>query len=192
MSIYILGLVVFFGTHVYSATRSREPGRGIKERLGHGPYMGLYSLAALGGFALLVYGFGLARPSAILYQPPEWARHVTLALMLVAMILLISSYLPTGYLKRATKHPMITAVKVWAVSHLLSNGEVASVLLCVAFLGYAVLSRIMAKRRGDVGPGPDAAASLKWDIVAFLAGCGIYFAFAYYLHPILIGVPAIY
>lgn len=70
MIILLIGLVVFFGLHIFSAVRSRDPGKDIKERLGYGPYMGLYSLISIASFALIVYGYGAARGSGIIYTPP--------------------------------------------------------------------------------------------------------------------------
>ena len=61
MTYLILGILIFFGTHLFTTFRSREPGKDLKVRMGAGPYMGLYSLAAIAGFVLIVWGFGQAR-----------------------------------------------------------------------------------------------------------------------------------
>lgn len=187
----VLGLVIFFGTHLFSAFRSREPGRDIKAKLGAGPYMGLYSLLAIGGFVLIVWGYGEARPAPILYQPPVWMAHLNLALMLPAMILLAAAYAPTGRIRKAVKHPMLAAVKIWALGHLLANGELNSVLLFGSFLAYGVIDRIAVKKRGDNGPGPDAPVSAMGDIAAVVIGAAAYGAILLWLHPILFGVAAL-
>ncbi len=188
MQLLITGLIVFFVTHIYTAFRSREPGRDIKEKLGTGPYMGLYSLAALGGLAQIIYGFGAARPAASLYTPPAWGAHANIGLMLLAMIVLVATYLPTGYIKKTLKHPMLVSVKLWATGHLLANGDMASVLLFGSFLAYAVLSRIAAKRRGDNGPPADVKANSLSDLGAVLIGAGVWAALLIWLHPVLFGV----
>jgi uncharacterized membrane protein len=187
----IAGLVIFMGTHLFSAVRSREPGKDLRKKMGEGPYMAAYSLVALAGFVLLVWGYGAARPAPVLYQPPAWLAHINLLLMLPAMILLVAAYAPAGRIKKAAKHPMLAAVKLWAFGHLLANGELNSVLLFGSFLAYAVLARIAAKRRGDNGPGPDAAISAQGDIIAIVAGTAAYAAFLFWLHPILFGVAAL-
>ncbi len=191
MMYLVLGLVIFFGTHLFSAVRSRAPGKNLRETMGEGPYMGLYSLLSIAGFALIVWGYGAARPAPILYTPPAFLAHVNLLLMAFAMIFLAAAYLPTGRIKKAVKHPMLLAVKIWAFGHLLANGELNSVLLFGSFLAYGVIDRIAVKRRGDNGPGPDAAVSMVGDAGAVLVGLAAYAAIAFWLHPILFGMPAI-
>lgn len=187
----VSGLVIFFGTHFFSAYRSREPGKDIREKMGHGPYMGLYSLVSLAGFALIVWGYGAARPAPVLYVPPSWFAHINLVLMLFAMVFLAAAYMPTGHIKKAVKHPMLLAVKVWATGHLLANGELNSVLLFGSFLAYGVLDRIAVKKRGDNGPGPDVKANVMGDVGAVVVGLGAYAVIAHWLHPILFGVSAV-
>ncbi|MGE6699017.1 NnrU family protein [Hyphomonas sp. NPDC076900] len=191
MTYLILGIIIFFGAHLFSAFRSRAPGKDLKAKLGYGPYMGLYSLVSAVGLGLMIWGFGAARPAPILYTPPTGLAHLNLALMLPAMILLAAAYLPTGRIKKAVKHPMLAAVKIWALGHLLANGEINSVLLFGSFLAYGVIDRIAVKKRGDIGPGPDAPVSAIGDVGAVVIGAGAYVAILLWLHPILFGMPAL-
>lgn len=190
MTIYIIGLVIFFGLHTYSAIRSREPGADMKERLGYGPFMGLYSLISLVSLILIIYGFGLTRGAGILYTPPSWLAHINLLLMIPALILLVASQVPAGRIKKVSKHPMLLAIKFWALGHLLANGELNSVILFGSFLAYAVFDRIMVKRRGDNGPGPEVTLNPTMDLVSVVAGLAVWGAIAFWLHPILFGVIA--
>lgn len=190
MTYLILGLVIFFGAHLFSAFRSRAPGKDLKVKMGTGPYMGLYSLVSIAGFVLIVWGFGEARPAPILYRPPPAMAHLNLVLMLFALILLAAAYLPTGRIRKGAKHPMLAAVKVWALGHLLANGELNSVLLFGGFLAYGVIDRIAVKRRGDIGPGPDAPVSVMGDVGAVVIGLAAYLAIFLWLHPLLFGVAA--
>lgn len=191
MTFLILGLVIFFGTHLFSAYRSREPGKDIRAKMGQGPYMGLYSLVSLAGFALIVWGYGAARPAPVLYVPPSYFAHINMGLMLFAMVFLAAAYMPTGHIKKAVKHPMLLAVKIWATGHLLANGELNSVLLFGSFLAYGVLDRIAVKKRGDNGPGPDVKANVMGDVGAVVVGLGAYAVIAHWAHPILFGVSAV-
>ena len=191
MLVFLFGLGIFFVAHFYSAVRSRAPGKDIKERMGYGPYMGLYSLVSILGFVLICYGYGLTRGMGLIYSPPVWTKHINLLLMVPALILLVASQLPAGRIAKAVKHPMLLAVKIWALGHLLANGEINAVILFGGFLAYAVFDRIMVKKRGDNGPGPDAALSPVMDLIAIVGGLAVYAALALWLHPILFGVQVI-
>ena len=191
MLMFLAGLVIFFGVHVFSAVRSRDPDKDLRARMGYGPFMGLYSVLSLIGFVLIIYGYGATRGLGILYNPPTWLAHINLVLTIPALILLVVSQLPAGYIKKASKHPMLLAVKLWALGHLLANGEINSVILFGSFLAYAVFDRIMVKRRGDNGPGPDATLNPMMDAISVVGGTAVWAAIALWLHPILFGVVAI-
>ena len=191
MTLFLLGLAIFFGLHIFSAIRSRAPESDLRQRLGEGTYMGLYSLVSLAGFVMIVYGFGAARGAGVLYTPPIWAQHLNLVLMIPALILLVASQLPAGHIKKISKHPMLLSIKIWAVGHLLANGELNSVILFGSFLAYAVFDRIMVKKRGDNGPGPDVKLSPLMDGISVIVGLGAWAALAFWLHPILFGVRVI-
>ncbi len=185
MLLLILGLVVFLGIHSVRilAPDWREAQLG---RLGEKRWKGLYSLVSLAGFVLLVWGYARAWPVApVLYEPPLWGKHVTAALMLPAMIILMVFNLPPGRLKPLLKHPMLVAIKIWAFAHILTNGDLASLLLFGSFLGWAVLDRIATGRRGD--PVPEAGP-VKWDIAAVASGTLLYLLFVWKLHYWLFGV----
>jgi len=190
MTVFLIGFAIFFGLHFYSAVRSRAPENDFKARLGYGPFMGIYSLISLVGLGLMIYGFGGARSAGILYTPPTWMAHINLLLTLPAMILLVASQIPAGRIKKATKHPMLLAVKLWALGHLLANGEVNSVILFGGFLVFAIFDRIMVKRRGDNGPSAEIALNSSMDVISVVVGLGVWAAIAFWLHPILFGVVA--
>ncbi|MCB2112911.1 MAG: NnrU family protein [Parvularculaceae bacterium] len=183
MTLFLLGLVVFFGSHLFTAL-ARGPREALVARLGAGPYKGLYSLAALAGFALIVIGWRGA-DATIVYTTPEWMRHVTYLLVLAALILLASAYLPKGKLAAAAKHPMLAGVKLWAFAHLLVNGEVRSILLFGSFLAFAVVDRIAVKKRGEPTP---TTGPVSNDFIAAIAGLGLWLAIFFVLHPYIAGV----
>lgn len=188
MAMMLVGLAVFFGPHLFSAVRSRASGADLRQRLGYGPYMGLYSLVAIIGLTLIIMGYGSMRPALVLYNPPAWTAHLNYLLMLVALIMLAAAYVPKGHIAKALKHPMLAAVKVWALGHLLANGELNSVILFGAFLAYGVFDRIAVKRRGDLGAGAVTSPSLAGDALAIAIGTAAYAAILVWLHPVLFGV----
>ena len=159
-------------------------------RIGEGPFKGVYSLVSVIGIVLVVYSFGQARQvTGMLYNPPIWMSHLALTLMLISMICLVASSLPAGYIATKTKHPMILAVKIWALAHLLANGETSSVILFASFLAWGVAMRISAKRReraGEVVTRPFVSA--RYDIIAVVLGVVLWAAIIWKLHEWLIGV----
>jgi uncharacterized membrane protein len=187
MPLFIAGLVIFLGIHSAAIVSPGWREAQIARR-GEGVWKGLYSVVSVVGFALLIYGYGLARQSpVVLYTPPAATRHIALALMIPVFPLLLAAYLP-GRIQTAAKHPMLLAVKIWATAHLLSNGTLVDVLLFGAFLVWAVLDRIAAKRRAVPRVTPGAPPSSLNDAIALVGGLGIYAAFLMGAHLWLIGV----
>lgn len=183
----VTGLVIFFGVHSLRifATAWRDR---MVARLGAGPWKAVYSVASLVGIVLIVGGYAAARlEPVVLYNPPYWLRHVAMLLMLPVFPLLLAAYLP-GRIKAAVKHPMLTATKAWALSHLLTNGMLADLLLFGAFLAWAVIARISAGKRPQPAPGA-APPSIRNDVIAVVGGLLLYAVFVMVLHTRLIGVP---
>ena len=151
--ILILGLIVFFGAHTF--VTFREARAAAIERLGLTGYRALFALVSLAGLALIVWGFGQYRAHDWIqvWSPPAFMRHITVGLMLFAVILFTAAFIPS-HIKAKAKHPMLAGVKTWALAHLLSNGDLGSILLFGSFLAWGVYARIAAKRRGDVGRRP--------------------------------------
>ena len=185
----VAGLVLFLGVHsiaiVAPAWRDRMAGRA-----GELAWKGLYALVALAGIVLIVRGYAAARADPTwLYLPPAWLRHVGLLLLVAVFPLLLAAYLP-GRIRSTLKHPMLVAVKAWALAHLLMNGALADVVLFGSFLAWAVVDRISLKRR-PARPVPALPASGWNDGVAVAVGLLIYVAFVLWLHLWLIGVPVV-
>ena len=147
MSLFILGLVLFLGSH---SVRIFADGWRSKmlENMGEKMFKGIYSVASLVGFVLLVYGFSKIRwDSPVLWNPPLAMRHVAAVLMLIAMVLLVAGQVPHNAIKDKLGHPMVLSVKVWALAHLLANGKQADLVLFGAFLVWSVLNFRAAKQR---------------------------------------------
>jgi len=183
MTLFILGLIIFFGAHLGMAAARDFRGSLIKS-LGAMPYKGLYALVSLVGFVLIVKGWKTADTS-ILYTTPDFMRHVTYSLVLLGFILLAAAYLPAGKIAAAAKHPMLAGVKFWALGHLLVNGDVRSVLLFGSFLAFGVIDRILVKKRGETGR---AAGPVTNDIIAVVVGVAAWAGVAFYGHKYITGV----
>lgn len=186
MLLLILGLVIFFGIHSVSIVNPAWRDQ-MAARLGEWPWKGLYAVFAIIGFVLMVKGYGMARLDPVwLYTPPSWTRHLAMLLMIPVFPLLLAAYIP-GRIQTATKHPMLVATKLWAVTHLLANGTLADLLLFGTFLAWAVADRISLKRRTPLAT-PSLPASGINDIIVVVGGLAVYVAFVLWLHASLIGI----
>ena len=189
MTLLIVGIILFLGLHLLRVV-APVLRRSMIASLGENGWKIGYSIASILTLILLIYGFGQARlVTGVLYNPPVWMAHIAITLMLIAMICLVASLLPAGHIAVKTKHPMVLSVKIWALSHLLANGETSSVLLFCAFLGWGVILRISLKRRqraGEVTLRPFVSA--KYDLYAVILGAVAWALITFKLHELLIGV----
>jgi uncharacterized membrane protein len=189
LAVEILGLVIFLGAHVFVTMRDRRAA--LVARLGEWPYRGLFSVVSIVGVLLAAYGFASYRAAGIIvvWDPPAWTRHIVVLLMWPASIMVAAAYIP-GNIKRVLKHPLLVAVKTWAVAHLCANGDLGGIILFGAVLAWAVYDRITLKRRSDPGAPPIPIGGGKNDIVAIVVGTILYLALGFVFHPIVVGVPA--
>lgn len=179
------GLVLFLGIHVFSSMRSVR-GRLIS-RLGESAYKGIYSLVSIAGFGLIVAGMGKA-PSIHLWDPPSWGRYVAIWFMPFALVLLAAAFIP-GNLKRLTAHPMLWSITLWALIHLLANGDLAGLLL---FGGFGIYSLYAMWSQNQRGVRPTQTRRAIWgDIGAIVAGF-IAYALLLKFHGSLFGVAVWY
>lgn len=184
MLLLILGLVVFLGIHMLPTRPSLRAK--AQTRLGATGYKLGFSVVSGIGLAAIILGMGDA-PYIAVWNPPPVTRWVPVALMPIAFILLTAAYVPNN-IRRVVRHPMLAAVKLWALVHLIANGDLASMLLFASFLAFAVVDVISAKRRGKapehspVSPALDALTV----VIGLVAYVGVMHA-----HPYLFGVPAV-
>ncbi|MEM9330098.1 MAG: NnrU family protein [Pseudomonadota bacterium] len=184
----VAGLFVFLGIH---STRMLAPAwrESFIEARGEAPWKGMYTITSIAGMALLVWGYGQARfDNVFLYASPVWLSHLQLLLMVPVMILLVASNLPAGRIKKAVKNPMLIAIKIWAIGHILVNGDLASLLLFGTFLIWAVFLVINTNRRNE--PRPETV-SVRSDVISVVAGVIAWVVFIFWLHEVITGVPAI-
>jgi uncharacterized membrane protein len=191
MVMLILGLVIFLGAH--SLRIFAEPWRTRQRaRMGALRWKGLVSAVSLGGFVLIVWGFGVARGAPVaVWSPPAWTRHLAALLVLVSFVLLFAAYLPGTHIKATVGHPMMAAVKVWALAHLLANGTLANIVLFGSFLVWSIVAFAKARRRDRAAGTRYPAQGISRDIVAGLLGALAWAFFARYGHLWLIGVSPI-
>jgi len=188
MSVLVAGLVLFLGLHSLRIFAGGWRDAQVA-RLGEKRWKGLFSLASLVGFALIVYGYGLARQSpVVLYTPPVWSRHVAALLMLPAFVLIVAGNMRGTKMKAAVGHPMVLGTKVWAFGHLLANGTLADVVLFGSFLVWAIADYASARRRDRVAGVVYPPGSGARDALAVAIGIVAWAVFGFWLHGPLIGV----
>jgi len=187
MSLLIIGLILFLGSH--SARIFAEPWRShMIDRLGEVKWKGLCAILSLIGLVLIVIGYGQARQMPIvLWQPPTYLAHIAILLNLIAFIFLASSLSKNNAIRLKLKHPMILGVKVWALAHLLANGTLTALILFGSFLLWAVLDFRSARKRPILMP-EKAVVSTKATIIVIVSGVVVWAAFIFGLHQYLIGV----
>ena len=189
MGILLIGLVLFIAVHSIAIVNASWRDR-MAARIGEGTWKLAYSLVAVAGFVLIVWGYGEARAEPIvLYTPPLWLRYLAVIALLPVFPLLLATYLP-GRIQAATRHPMLAAVKLWALAHLLANGTLADAILFGSLLAWAVVDRISLKHRSTPSV-PRLPASPLNDVVAVAGGLAVYTAFLFGAHAWLIGVPVV-
>jgi uncharacterized membrane protein len=187
MSLLIIGLIIFLGSH--SSRIFAEPWRNhMIDRLGEVKWKGLYTIVSLIGLILVVIGYGQARQTpVVLWQPATYLTHIAILLNLVAFIFLAGSSPSNNAIRLKLKHPMILGVKVWALAHLLANGTLVDLILFGSFLLWAVLDFRSARKRPIHMP-EKAVISTKATITVVVTGIVVWAAFIFGLHQYLIGV----
>lgn len=188
MLILIIGLAIFLGLHSVRIVADGWRSSRIA-RYGESRWKGAYTLGALIGFALIVYGYSLARKApVVLWYAPDWSRHLAATLTLVAFVLVAAAYSPPNHFKAALGHPMLVGTKVWALAHLFSNGTLADLLLFGGFLVWAVAAYGSARRRDRLAGVSYPRATGRGTVVSLAAGLVGWALFAFYLHGLMIGV----
>jgi uncharacterized membrane protein len=187
MLVLVLGLIIFLGLHtiriVADDWRNRQMVHNAKR------YKGIYSLIAIIGLLLIIWGFGLARQHpVVIYVPPLWLRHLNGLFMLVALIFFAAARVPRNHIKAKFGHPQVLAVKTWAFGHLLATGMLHDLVLFVPFLVWSVVLFIVSRRRDRQNGTVYPAGAVKGDVIAVVIGVAVWALFAFWLHSLLIGV----
>jgi uncharacterized membrane protein len=185
MTLLLIGIAIFVAAH---SLRIVAPGwRAARiSAWGANAWKAVASVLSIVGFVLIIYGYGQARQAPVLvWLPPVGLRHAAALLTLPAFILLVAAYVPRNGFKARLGHPMVLAVKLWALAHLLVNGWLHAVVLFGSLLLWAIFSFRAARRRE---PPSRAPASVANTILAVLIGTAAWAGFAFYLHARWIGV----
>ncbi|MBT3065493.1 protein NrnU [Rhodoferax sp. U11-2br] len=189
MLILIAGLILFLGVHsvrIYADDwRTRQ-----QQKWGADAWRGVYAVLSLAGLLLVIYGFGLVRNEPVwIWIPPMGMRHAASLLNLFGFILLAAAYVPGNAIKARVYHPMVAGVKLWAVAHLMANGNLGHLVLFGSFLAWAVADFISARQRDRRNPPTSAPVTkLSATLITVVVGVVAWLVFAFWLHGLLIGI----
>ncbi len=182
MGYLVLGLLLFVGVHqlpLHRTVRTR-----LLKRMGESGYKGMVALVALSGLGLLIYGKSVA-PFVHLYLPYPPLRHLSMLLLLLAMVLLLASILPCN-LRRWVKHPQLLSVALWGGAHLMTNGDLSSLILFGGLALFALHAIWRINRRLDTSK----ALKLSWARDLLVLGVGVLlYGLIVWFHGDLFGVP---
>ena len=183
MALLAAGMTFWVVVHMFPAY---APGRraALVGRVGENPYKGVFSLLSLLALVIIVFGWKRAVPTAV-YAPPLSPGIVPSVLVLAGLILFVAAQ-AGGYLKRVLRHPQMLGTILWAIAHLLTNGDSRSITLFGGFAIWAVLEILLCNRRD--GPRSELpAASIKADVIAIVVGIAL-FGLIGHFHLWLFGV----
>jgi uncharacterized membrane protein len=147
----IIGIVVFLGVHSLPTLRGWRAKQ--VARFGLQTYKGLYSLASLLALALLVWGFYRYRTEGLIvvWTPPIWTRPLAIVLMWAALVAFACMNSAPSRIRGWLRHPMLAGIMIWALAHLIANGDAGGMLLFASFFAWAVYDRVAVAKRGDLG-----------------------------------------
>jgi uncharacterized membrane protein len=180
MNLLILGIIIFFSIHLVPIFSLKNI---LINRLGENKYKGLFSLIALVGLLIIIYGFGHAGFHPV-WDPLSYSREIALALMPISMVLLAAANVQTN-IKRFIKHPMLIGVLIWSFVHLIANGDLRSIILFASFGVYALIDIIFSKK--VLTPNNTVNYNLTKDIIVVIIGLLVY-AIIVYFHQYISGV----
>ena len=183
MTLLVAGLALFVALHLVPSVPPLRAA--LVAAMGEMPYRGAFSLVALASLAMVVWGFSIA-PFEPVYTPPGWGRHAAMGMVPVAIVLFAAANMAT-HIRAAVRHPMLVGLHVWALAHLLANGDLRSVMLFGTFAVFAVGAAVSAVARGK-RPTDERAPRVALDVGAVVAGL-IATALLVYFHAALFGMP---
>ena len=184
MPLLVTGLVLFLGIHfvpAFPALRAR-----LSRRLGEQRYKGLFALVSAAGLALIVIGYMRAPATERVFAPVPAAFAIAPLALTLSFILFAAANM-RGYLRHTLKHPMLLGLGIWALVHLLANGDLRGTVLFGAFLAYALMDLASAISRGAV---KEFVPPFKYDVMAVIGGIAVAFG-VMVLHRMLFGVPVV-
>ncbi len=183
MTLLILGLLVWASVH-FIPSLAQPTKIKLKNKIGAAGYQGAFALVILLSLAMIIFGWRSTAP-VLVYSTPVWMKSVAFVLMLPALILFVVSNGATR-IKQFIRHPQLTAVILWSIAHLLSNGDVRSIVLFGGLGLWAVIEIMVINRREGQWRKPEGPTWARE--FAGIAASVVIFVVVIVLHPYISGV----
>jgi uncharacterized membrane protein len=180
MNLLILGIIIFISIHLVPISPLKNI---LINRLGENKYKGLFSLIALVGLLIIIYGFSNA-DFYLIWNPLPYSKEIALALMPISIVLLAAANMQTN-IKRFIKHPMLIGTLIWSFVHLIANGDLRSIILFASFGVYAIIDIIFSNKA--LMTNNTTNYTLTKDIIVVIIGLLVY-AIIVYFHRYIAGV----
>ena len=169
MPLLVLGLALFILAHL---PRRLTPQLWAKmvARLGLTGTRVLFGIVVGVAMLMIVLGFRSA-PFIPVYDPPAWTIHLN-NLMMQAAVAIFGMGMSKGRSRAWLRHPIMTAVLLWAAAHLLVNGDLASIVLFVSMGVWAATTILLINRAEPVWDRPPPgtpAGDVRLVVIAVLA-----------------------
>jgi uncharacterized membrane protein len=184
MALLILGVLIWSGVHFIPSIGAKQRAALIA-RIGEGPYKGLFALSLVGAITLMALGWRGTAPVAA-FTPPAWGRGFAHTAMFVSLVLFMGSNVPTN-IKRFIRHPQLTGVAVWALAHLLANGDLRAVVLFGGLGLWSIAEMVFINQRDGAWEKPEPLP-LVAEVKPLVAGV-IGYAILIFAHPYIAGMP---
>jgi uncharacterized membrane protein len=183
MSYLILGIVIFFAIHIVPSTQLKAM---MVSKIGERPFKAGFSVITVIGLALIIFGLTQASFQA-LWTPPVWARSMLISVMPIVVVLWVVAEIPNN-IRRFIRHPMLIAMVIWGLGHLVANGDLATTIVFASFASFSLANIFVVNARKPFQqPEP---VSWLWDLGAVGTGLILYGAI-FYFHGWFTGMPLV-
>ena len=186
MELLIAGLVIWVGAHLFPSVFANKR-QSMITRVGNAAFQGIFALCIVAGLVLIVLGWRNSIPTQV-YTPPAALRHPAMLLVVIGFVLFVAANIPVTRIKRFLRHPQLTGVLIWAIAHLLMNGDSRSVLLFSVIGAWSLVSMFTINRRDGKWIKPGKPDGWGQDVVLIIVGLTVS-ALAFYFHEFLAGIP---
>ena len=190
MIVLIIGLVIFFGMHLVPVTGVKSS---LIERMGEKKYQSIFSIISLVGFIIIIYGFSLIdtcnpmmadceTDNFYLWDSFEYSKEISFLLMPISIIFIVASQMKSN-IKKVVHHPMLIGVLIWSFVHLLSTGDLRSIILFASFGAFSIIDIIFTRKTAEQG----ISFSILNDVVVIVVGLVLY-SIILYFHEFVSGL----